>query len=322
MYIKKHHHLKKKQSAFQIQASSNLPAKEELNGSLIKRAELESVYHYILNNADPCLIVKTKTLRRYLNGKRYETSEDFPLFVDLFPLKLHPESRVGNRYKLLRSIVFINDPDISCMREDCVERFKRLTGMESLTLTLDIGVIETFTAKDVKVEIDESLEPLEEDTTCLEDPIDVKDEIDEGLEPDTACLEDCTCGDESDVAAKAGAQAGHVMRLIDIGDCTDAYLFRVSLPGVKRDERHFSCEVKDDGKVLIRGITTTGGKQVHRYTQVFEMQTQNLSPPGRFTVSFSLPGPVQPQEFSGNFGTDGVLEGIVMKKMQEKLFKS
>lgn len=76
----------------------------------------------------------------------------------------------------------------------------------------------------------------------------------------------------------------------------------------------FSCEVEDDGKVLVRGVTTTGEKEVHRYGHSFEMQTRNLCPPGNFSVSFRLPGPVEPQEFSGSFGTDGILEGIVLKK--------
>jgi hypothetical protein len=43
------------------------------------------------------------------------------------------------------------------------------------------------------------------------------------------------------------------------------------------------------------------------------MQTQNLCPPGHFSVTFQLPGPVDPHQFSGNFGTDGILEGMVMK---------
>lgn len=76
----------------------------------------------------------------------------------------------------------------------------------------------------------------------------------------------------------------------------------------------FSCEVDTDGKVLIHGVTTTGEKTVSRYSQVFEMQTHNLCPPGHFSISFQLPGPVDPHQFSGNFGTDGILEGIVMKR--------
>ncbi|KAK6915562.1 hypothetical protein RJ641_020679, partial [Dillenia turbinata] len=108
-------------------------------------------------------------------------------------------------------------------------------------------------------------------------------------------------------------QVGPVLGLMDIGECKDSYLFRVSLPGVVRDAREFSCEVKNDGKVLIRGVSTTGEKTVYRYSQVFKMQSQNLCPPGHFSISFQLPGPVDPHRFSGNFGTDGVLEGIVMK---------
>ncbi|KAK7277905.1 hypothetical protein RJT34_22924 [Clitoria ternatea] len=111
----------------------------------------------------------------------------------------------------------------------------------------------------------------------------------------------------------AMGQVGPVIGLMDIGECEDSYLFRVSLPGVKRDEREFSCEVGTDGKVCISGVTTTGEKMVSRYSQVFEMQTHNLCPPGKFSITFQLPGPVDPHQFSGNFCTDGILEGIVMK---------
>ncbi|GFY94850.1 hypothetical protein Acr_10g0002350 [Actinidia rufa] len=117
------------------------------------------------------------------------------------------------------------------------------------------------------------------------------------------------------------AAMGHIGQatgLLDIGECEDSYLFRVSLPGVKRDEREFGCEVENDGKVLIRGVTTTGEKTIYRHSQVFEMQTQNLSPSGHFSISFKLPGPVDPQQFSGNFGTDGILEGFVMKGIKEE----
>ncbi|OMO99124.1 hypothetical protein COLO4_13501 [Corchorus olitorius] len=114
----------------------------------------------------------------------------------------------------------------------------------------------------------------------------------------------------------AMGKVGPIVGLMDIGECEDAYMFRVSLPGVKRDESEFSCEVEDDGKVLIRGVTTTGEKTVYRFSQTFEMLSQNLCPPGHFSISFQLPGPVDPQQFSGNFGTDGILEGIVMKKTQ------
>ncbi|KAL6133992.1 hypothetical protein ACLB2K_066225 [Fragaria x ananassa] len=113
-------------------------------------------------------------------------------------------------------------------------------------------------------------------------------------------------------------QLGPTIGLIDIGESEDSYLFRVSLPGVRRDEREFSCEIENEGQVLIRGVTITGEKTVYRYSQIFEMQTQNLCPTGHFSISFQLPGPVNPQQFSGNFGTDGILEGVVMKRLDEK----
>lgn len=71
--------------------------------------------------------------------------------------------------------------------------------------------------------------------------------------------------------------------------------------------------MESDGKVFIKGMTTAGDRTVRKYSQVFEMQTQNLCPTGQFSISFKLPGPVDPQQFSGNFGTDGIFEGIVMK---------
>ncbi|KAG8374346.1 hypothetical protein BUALT_Bualt11G0122200 [Buddleja alternifolia] len=106
---------------------------------------------------------------------------------------------------------------------------------------------------------------------------------------------------------------GPVLGLMDIGESHDSYLFRVSLPGVKRDERDFSCEVESDGRVIIKGVTVTGERTVEKYSQKFEMQTQNLCSPGPFTISFTLPGPVDPLQFHGNFASDGILEGIALK---------
>lgn len=134
--------------------------------------------------------------------------------------------------------------------------------------------------------------------------------------PDTQEWDNIIAATRSGFALTGSAamgQVGPVVGLVDIGECDDSYIFRVSLPGVKRDEKEFSCEVEIDGKVLIRGVTTTGEQRVYMHSQVFDMQSQNLCPPGHFSISFQLPGPVAPNQFSGNFGTNGILEGIVMK---------
>lgn len=112
----------------------------------------------------------------------------------------------------------------------------------------------------------------------------------------------------------AVGKIGPIIGLMDIGECEDSYLFRVSLPGVSRDEGKFSCDIEPDGKVLIKGVTTTGEQIVCKNSQIFHMLTRNLCPPGHFSISFQLPGPVDQQQFSGSFGTDGILEGIIKKK--------
>ncbi|XP_010246890.1 PREDICTED: increased DNA methylation 3-like [Nelumbo nucifera] len=112
--------------------------------------------------------------------------------------------------------------------------------------------------------------------------------------------------------AKEG-RAGPPVGLVDIGISRDAYLFRVALPGVKRDPGQFSCEIEQDGKVHLRGVTVTGEKSILRHSRVFQMKTQSLCPPGPFTISFSLPGPVDPRLFLPEFRSDGILEAVVMK---------
>ncbi|XP_056699915.1 alpha-crystallin domain-containing protein 22.3 isoform X2 [Spinacia oleracea] len=106
---------------------------------------------------------------------------------------------------------------------------------------------------------------------------------------------------------------GPVLGKMDICESDNSYLFRVSLPGVARED--FTCDVAPTGHILIKGVTTTGEKTVYKDSLKFEMQSRNLCPPGHFTISFELPGPVDSQDLSGHFGIDGVFEGIVKKKM-------
>ncbi|KAB5557806.1 hypothetical protein DKX38_008715 [Salix brachista] len=48
-------------------------------------------------------------------------------------------------------------------------------------------------------------------------------------------------------------------------------------------------------------------------SRVFHMSVQQLWPPGPFTISFKLPGPVDPRLFSAHFRKDGIMEATVMK---------
>ncbi|KAK9271248.1 hypothetical protein L1049_026838 [Liquidambar formosana] len=112
--------------------------------------------------------------------------------------------------------------------------------------------------------------------------------------------------------AKEG-KAGPPVGLVDIGVSEVAYLFRVALPGVRKDHSGgVRCEIQQDGKVCIRGVITDGGG-LKGSSSVYQMQVHQLCPPGPFTVSFNLPGPVDPRLFSPIFRPDGILEVIAMK---------
>ncbi|KAK8633250.1 hypothetical protein V6N13_014098 [Hibiscus sabdariffa] len=113
--------------------------------------------------------------------------------------------------------------------------------------------------------------------------------------------------------AAATGVFGSIIGLIDLGMLEDSYYFRVSLPGVSPDIKDFHCEIDADGKVLIKGITTTGEKAVHRGPLTFSMMSQNLCPPGDFSISFNLPSPVNPEEATGRL-VNGMLEVIVKRR--------
>ncbi|KAL7003046.1 hypothetical protein U1Q18_004204 [Sarracenia purpurea var. burkii] len=314
-------------------------ASDQLAGSHIKMVEIERVYYYVLRKADQSVAVKLPWLRQFFQGNLTMPAQNFtaayPQFPDLFPPQLHPHSRFKNRHKIIENIVFINNPETFYIKPEDIRRFKRLTGLEGFLLDGNRARLHTR----VNDEVLSSREEGESNGELLPQrssqdthsymaqlPAEADASTEERFKPGMVFLRSSPTPEEwenlgtatrSGFAITGSAAMGHIGRvigLLDIGECEDSYLFRVSLPGVKRDEREFSCEVDSDGRVLIRGVTTTGERRVHMHSQVFEMQTQNLCPPGHFSITFKLPGPVDPRQFSGNFGTDGILEGIVMKE--------
>jgi len=57
-----------------------------------------------------------------------------------------------------------------------------------------------------------------------------------------------------------------------------------------------------------------GGRTIKKQSRVFHMKLRRLCPPGPFTLSFNLPGPIDPRLFTANFRADGLLEGIAIKQ--------
>lgn len=276
----------------------------------------------------------------------------YPQFGALFPPRLHPHSRFSDQYDMIFNIVFINEPETYYMHPAVIEKFKKLTHLDHVHVDRDRATTYTLVggeylhnvpllveAKGLTQQQDvHILEPIKSGlhlsgspdcdlpfrgtissiSSSTSKPV---DHAEDGVlflparpsEEEWSNIAAATKNGVALTGSAATVHAGPVLGLLDIGECDDSFLFHVSLPGVKRDEKEFNCEVMGDGTVLLKGVTVGGESTVHRYSQVFEMQSQNICPPGPFSMSFKLPGPVDPRQFSGNFGTDGILEGLVMK---------
>ncbi|CAN6569990.1 unnamed protein product [Malus baccata var. baccata] len=100
--------------------------------------------------------------------------------------------------------------------------------------------------------------------------------------------------------------------LVDIGESKDAYLVRVALAGLQTNRGNVKCVIQRDGKVHIQGVMN-GVELLKNSSTVYHMRAQQLSSPGPFTLSFRLPGPVDPRLFSPHFQHDGILEIVVLK---------
>lgn len=316
----------------------------DLVGSQIKTTVMEKVYFYIMRKAEESIVVKQSMLLEYINGSvpiTLEGSVTYLQFDDLFPPILHRRSQCRDQHGTIDNIVFINNPEMNYMKPCDAERFKRLTGLEDFRLDWE-SVMQHITMDNMAIYDGKVLETSELNDSMQHANVQQLEYI-PGTETYPDALSQITASSGQDIeqgmlflpscptkeewrnlvaAVKGGsaltgsAASGHlgpVLGLIDIGESEDSYLFRVSLPGVRRDARDFSCEVESDGAVVIKGVTVTGERLVEKYTQVFEMRSQNLCPPGPFCVSFKLPGPVDPQQFHGTFATDGILEGIALK---------
>ncbi|KAI9383074.1 hypothetical protein POPTR_013G024900v4 [Populus trichocarpa] len=313
---------------------------EQLTGGYIKTEEIEHIYHYALRKAEKHLALKLSLLHQFFLGNLPASgTASYPQFPDMFPTHLHPHSLMDNRYQIVSNVIFINNPNTSHIGSKDIERFIRLTGLENLLLDRDAARFHSYldgsALYDVIVhEAGPGVEWPPTSTHHFHKRAKHADGILQARDLHVYDVQPLSCvpfrGAKKEewnslvAACKGGlaltgtAAMGQVQQtvgLVDIGECEDAYLFRVSLPGVRQDDNEFSCKIENDGKVLIKGITTTGEKTVYRFSQKFEMLSRNLCSPGQFSISFQLPGPVDPSHFSGKFGFDGILEVIVMKSI-------
>lgn len=109
-----------------------------LCGTVFKLSEIESIYYYLLRNSHPSARVKLQSLYKFLHGHLTppvrETLDDERQFPDLYPTLLHKQSRYKGTYKVVESIIFIDDPDVSYMKLEDIKRFKQLSGLAQLSV--------------------------------------------------------------------------------------------------------------------------------------------------------------------------------------------
>ncbi|KMT13797.1 hypothetical protein BVRB_4g081700 [Beta vulgaris subsp. vulgaris] len=333
---------------------------EQLAGSHMRMSEIEQIYYYLLRKADRSLAVKVPIFKQFVQGNHPSGGEDF---LTLFPSHLHPLTESLNHSRIIANVVFIRNPAIFYIKQEDIERFKRLTKLEDFFIennvarlpngifledddddSEEVPILKYYRGCQRKRRLDEILQAENlKSQQCLKGCDSAPKPLQLALPPSTKVRDgpgivilpsqpsreelhrivEITRNAYAVTGSAAKGQIGSGIGLMDIGESEDSYLFRVALPGVKRENRAFQCEVQSDGRVLIKGETITGEKQILRYSQTFVMQTQNLCPSGPFSVSFQLPGPVDPQRFSGKFGSDAILEGIVMKQnTSTRLIKS
>ncbi|XP_061337145.1 increased DNA methylation 3 [Gastrolobium bilobum] len=281
-------------------------------------------------------------------------TEDSEQFTGFFPLDLHQQIWYPDSFRIVKGVVLIDDPSTSCINEDDLSRFMSLTGVNTFKLNMSeclrfqLGrglskesesncmnkvpeTIPNWGCQSRKFQQEHKRKYVDDTPPIPEFPRVFPARHNANGDPSKKmCKSDSPtmmpllsipdiddCDRDSSVILTGTARRGLFgpsVGVVDIGISKVAYLFRVSLPGVKRDYTgQFSCDIESDGRVHIRGLLT-GGRTITKQSRVFQMKIRQLCSPGPFTLSFSLPGPVDPRLFAPNFRPDGIFEGVVVKQ--------
>ncbi|KAL9445674.1 hypothetical protein AB3S75_013540 [Citrus x aurantiifolia] len=109
-----------------------------LGFSFVSLSQLESLYNYVLRNANPALVVQPSVFHMYVKGimplPSSELPEDCQQFTSFFPLNIHGHKRYSGRYEIVKGIVLIDDPDTSFIKKEDLVRFRSLSGMDDLKI--------------------------------------------------------------------------------------------------------------------------------------------------------------------------------------------
>ena len=113
----------------------------DLGLSFVSVSQLESLYYFILRHALPNLALNPYLFHMYLKGDlpllNSGLPEDRLQFTSFFPLHLHEQTSFLRGLNIVKGIVIISEPDTSYMKHDELERFRSLSGMDSLNIDIN-----------------------------------------------------------------------------------------------------------------------------------------------------------------------------------------
>lgn len=73
------------------------------------------------------------------------------------------------------------------------------------------------------------------------------------------------------------------------------------------------CNIQRNGKVRIQGAISDEAGMLKGSQSTYQVRVQQICQAGPFSVSFNLPGPVDPRLVMPTFRSDGILEVVVMR---------
>lgn len=247
----------------------------DLGSSYVTVSLLEKLYYYLLRNALPNLILDLNMFHMYLKGNLYlpnsEFSEGSQQFTTVFPLELHQQIWYPDSFRIVKGVVLIDNPVLSsCVKEEDLNRFRLLTGVDSFKLDVSeclcVRIQPPLSDSDCVGKLSEESIPNEGcglekfRQECKRKYVDDGDTssmpefphiVDGDPSSDKTCESDGPSMmslipipdiddyvQDSSVVLTGTAKRGILgpsVGVVDIGISKVAYLFRVSLPGVKRE---------------------------------------------------------------------------------------
>ncbi|XP_039155826.1 increased DNA methylation 3-like [Eucalyptus grandis] len=329
---------------------------DQLAGSQMLVMQLMHIYYYILRKASKSVVLAPSLLLKFFSDtvpvKVLGPNSNYPRFIDLFPIDLHPWSFVEERFMAIDNVVFIDNPSTSFLREEVVARFKSLTGLQEFILDKDAAILPAYVTdksfyevvareahsdgqshffmpsggshrRRCKSNVALDVKPLrmvphEGSPSTSAWFSGVRDTYFKAQLDGRVVFSPLSTSEGQYHGAAATCSAGvGVAGNADVR-LTGSTTWRVNLA---ESEDCYLFQVSLPGvrrdqtfgwEVDMSGEVLIEGETATS-GQVVESRTGNLCPSGHFSLCFQLPGRVDPRLSNCNFGSDGIFEGVVKK---------